>query len=118
MRPTLLTAVIALINCSCASQLPLMGVSVDSVPSGCISTISGNDVHLAITNGSNRRISFRAYGESGPPFKLYPGAFQVLVAEPGSNEFAPWHVELADFLPPDRKVMLAPRDGARIFCER
>jgi hypothetical protein len=112
MRPITFVAGIVLLSSGCASQLPLTDISVEPVPSACLSSLSGYDTLVAITNHSNRKVAFPAYGESGPPFRLYPGAFQVLAAEPGTNDFAPWHVVLDEFDPPNRVVTLAPGDRA------
>ncbi len=65
-----------------------------------------------ITNRSNQTIAFNSYGSSGPPYALFPDAFEVLAAQPLTQEFSLWEPILDHSMPPSHEVRLNPGDRA------
>lgn len=112
MRPALLALGIAVAGCTHVPPGQLVGISVAPVPNSCLEPLVGADTLILITNASGQKVAFRTYGAAGPPFKLYPGFFQVLAAAPPARDFSPWQVVLDEFVPPSHEVTLGPGDRA------
>jgi hypothetical protein len=112
MRPILLASLLALTSCAHTPSYPLIGVLVEPAPAPCLSPLVGYDTLISITNNSNQKVAFNTYGASGPPYKLFPDAFDVLAAESPSQDFSPWEVILEHSMPPTHEVRLGPGDRA------
>lgn len=112
MRSILLVSLMALVSCAHARPDQPVGVLVKPSPAPCLSPLNGYDTLIAITNNSNQNITFSTYGAEGPPYKLFPDAFNVLAAESPSQDFSPWVVMLEHSMPPSHEVRLGPGDLA------
>ncbi len=103
-RIVALTAM-ALAGCAHSSSSADAGIAIELDARGCLAAASP-DVQLRICNTSDTRVSFHTYGQSGPPYKLYPGSVQLLAGSSGE----PWQVVLEHFLPATHEVALGPGD--------
>jgi hypothetical protein len=114
MRPIFLASLLALALAGCAhvqADQPV-GILIEPSSAACLSPLVGYDTLIAITNNSNQKVTFSTYGAAGPPYKLFPDAFDVLAAPPPSEEFSPWEVILEHSMPPTHEVRLGPGDKA------
>ena len=112
MRPILLASLLAPVSCAHVLPEPPIAVLIEPLPVRCLSPLSGYDTRIAITNNSSQELTFRTYGASRPPYKLFPDAFDVLAAKPRSGLFSPWEVVLEHSMPPTHEVKLSPGDRA------
>jgi hypothetical protein len=108
-------AAFALGGCIHAPTTPVGGVVVSPAQADCLPA-AAVPLRLNIHNGSNERIGLYTYGPSEPPYRLYPGVFQLLAQQSGDT-FAPWQVVLEHFQPATHTVWLGPGDAAAFTVE-
>ncbi len=107
---SLLAAVLILLAAACANVRPQQSAGVVVVPESCFDSASHDAIHISVINGAKESVSFPAYGSVGPPYNLYPRAFDLVADDATPTNPNHWAVILEEFTPPDHEVHVGPGD--------
>ncbi|WP_145985469.1 hypothetical protein [Marilutibacter maris] len=117
-RVALPVSLLVLSACTHIQSVQQLEIVIAPASAFCLSPLADGKTRIVVVNNSQQKVAFDVYGDDGPPYDLFPEAFDLLAASEPSDEFSSWALVLEHFIPPDHIVRLGPGDRAEFVVSQ